>query len=77
MKKKSIKNIMVGYKIYVRCPHCGKIQPALTFKTKKCIFCGHSFTIFPKRGKSRVVEVKGDYQLYLKDVQRFLTLRKR
>jgi len=67
---------MLGYKVFVRCPYCGKEQPTLTFKTKKCIFCGHSFTIFPKRGRSRVSRVDGDYQLYLKDVQKFLALRK-
>jgi len=68
---------MVGYKLIVACPKCGRKMATLSFKTKKCIFCGHTFTIFPKKGRSRVVEVKGDYQLYLKDVQKILALRKK
>ena len=35
--------------ILVECPLCGKRQVTSSVKTKKCINCGHSFTIFSVR----------------------------
>jgi len=61
------------YKIWVRCNKCGKTQRiAKLSKTHKCVYCGHTFTIFPKRSKSRVVKVEGDMSEYLRDVRIFL-----
>ena len=64
---------MSEYEIWVRCPKCGRIQRALLTKTHKCIRCGHTFTLFPKRQKSRVVAVKGDYNKYINDVALMLS----
>lgn len=63
------------YKIYVRCPHCGNEQRTNSFDKKSCVYCGYTFTIFPKKGKSRVSKVVGDKSLYLKDVRQWLKRR--
>jgi len=66
---------MVGYRVYVKCPKCNREQPTQSFGIKSCIFCGYCFTIFPKKGKSRVSRVEGNYQLFLNDVYRYLKKR--
>jgi len=51
----------------VICPKCGKEQKTTSLKRRVCIACGHSFAIFPKGKKSRVVGIeKGSYDLLVK-----------
>ena len=65
----------MSYKIWVKCPKCGRLQRSLLVKSHKCVFCGHTFVLFPKRNKSRIAKVEGNFQEYLKDVQIFLNKR--
>jgi len=66
----------MNYKIWVRCPKCGRIQRSSLAKSHTCVYCGSTFVIFPKRSKSRVAKVEGDFQAYLRDVQSFLRMRR-
>ena len=58
--------------LLVKCPNCGGVQKCETIKRRTCIYCGHSFVIFPKdkRGNfrsSRIVKIlKGDKTLLWK-----------
>lgn len=51
----------------VICPKCGREQKTTSIKKRVCVYCGHSFSIFPKGKKSRVSGiVKGNYELLVK-----------
>ena len=39
----------------VKCPKCGWKQKTYSNKIVRCIRCGHSYKVFPKNSKSRVV----------------------
>ena len=55
------------FKVRVKCPKCGREFSTTTIKTVKCRWCNHSFTVFPKRGRSRIVKIEeGSLQLLWK-----------
>jgi hypothetical protein len=43
--------------IIVYCPHCGLIQKCRTIKTKRCMSCNRSFTIYPENKYSRIIQI--------------------
>jgi len=53
--------------IRVKCPHCGWEQNTRSLKTVKCLRCGRSYSVYRKRGFSRIVGiVKGNRELLFK-----------
>jgi ribosomal protein S27E len=48
----------------VKCPKCGKEQNYLprpgmiTEKSKRCVYCGHTFKIHSNQEKSRIIKVE-------------------
>ncbi len=49
-------------KIIVRCPKCGFEYKTIVAKISRCRRCGYTFTIFTKKGKSRMIKiVSGTY----------------
>ena len=45
-----------GKPIWVRCPACGWEQRTRSRTYVRCFRCGHSYKIFPRRRRSRIVE---------------------
>ena len=41
---------------HVECPYCKTVQKTTSYKAKKCVACGRSFTIFMKNKRSRVAD---------------------
>jgi hypothetical protein len=57
---------MLKLVIRVRCPNCGFEQNSRSIKRVRCIRCGKSYAVFPKRKHSRVVDiVKGSREMLL------------
>jgi len=42
----------------VQCPYCGAIMKTTSYKTKTCVYCDRSFTIFPVNDRSRVADTE-------------------
>lgn len=53
--------------IRTRCPRCGRMQNSEVVMRRKCVYCGHTFILFPKNEKARVYGiVRGTYKAYMK-----------
>lgn len=54
--------------VKVRCPFCGMEQHSAVVARKRCVYCGHLFTIYPKNARSRVIGiVSGSYEEYMRE----------
>jgi len=43
--------------LLVRCPHCGYEQTTTTIKRVKCWRCQRTYSVYPKKGTSRIVKI--------------------
>ena len=49
--------LRIGY-IDVKCPYCKMKQKSLSYKQKRCIYCGKRFVIFPRDDVCRVADTE-------------------
>ncbi len=59
------------YVIYVVCPKCYNEQITTSFKQKRCVYCGHSFIIFPQNSRPRISRIEGNIKEFQLDYLRW------
>ena len=57
---RALEDRLMDYIVYidVKCTYCKRVQKSTSYRQKKCVYCGKTFSIFPKGKYSRVADTE-------------------